>query len=67
MAKYGYCEYTYGVPYQAIYNNYDDNFVVYYKTETPRTNIETYTSNFIQGEIMHNEPKEIEYNNQEES
>lgn len=59
MAQLGYCEYTVAVIKYCTYDN-TDNYRVYYQKARPRTNIESYTSNFIESEVNNNEPMNIE-------
>lgn len=62
MAKYGYCEHTIAVSEHCIYSTVNGKLqiTITYMRETPRTNIENYTSNFI-NELKNNEPLQIEY------
>lgn len=62
MAKYGYCEHTIAVSEHCIYSyvNKKLQIRISYKRETPRTNIKSYSSNFID-ELKKNEPLQIDY------
>jgi len=62
MAKYGYCEHTIAVSEHCIYSyvNGKLQITISYMRETPRTRIESYTSNFIE-ELKQNEPLQIGY------
>lgn len=61
MAQLGYCENTFGVIRYCTYDNTDD-YRIYYQKAKPRTNIESYTSNFIESELANNDPIAIDYN-----
>lgn len=67
MAKYGYCEHTIAVSEHCIYSyeNKKLKITITYKRETPRTNIDNYTSNFIENELKDNQPMQIEYKEQD--
>lgn len=68
MAKYGYCEHTIAVSEHCIYTyeNGKLKIVITYQRETPRTNIETYTSNFIENEVKTNAPLPLSYKSQDD-
>lgn len=67
MAKYGYCEHTIAVSDHCIYayENKKLKITISYQRSKPRTNIENYTSNFMENELKNNQPIQIEYKEQD--
>jgi hypothetical protein len=67
MAQRGFCEHTIAVSEHTIYKHTNGklSFTLTYKRETPRTNIEKYTSNFL-NEVQKNTPINIEYKGNEQ-
>ena len=63
MAKYGYCEHTIAVSEHCTYSysNGKLQMTISYQRSRPRTNIESYTSNFMEGELRQNQPLQVEY------
>lgn len=66
MGKYGYSEKTIAVGEHSIYSRINGKLqiIINYVRENPRTNIDDYTSNFM-NEIEQNPPLEIEFKEQE--
>lgn len=61
MAQLGYCENTFGVIKYCTYDINTDYYRIFYQKERPRTNIDPYTSNFIESEVNNNKPIQIDY------
>lgn len=62
MAKYGYCEHTIAVSEHCIYSRENGKLKITlsYKRTKPRTNVETYSSNFM-NELKQNAPLQITF------